>query len=236
MDDRRIIILFVKFPQPGQVKTRLARTVGDEVAVGIYRQLVMRLVRMLRRVDVEEVRICFDPAEKHLEIDRWLRPVWLTMGEEDSAGEEPVNETALVFRPQSTGDLGERLESAFSETFRESEEVGSSAARVIAIGSDCIEIDEGTFQGTWKALETRDVVFGPTADGGYYLIGMNLSHPVLFENIPWSTEKTLETSLKRAGESGLKVAVLDEKNDIDTEEDWHRAKAMLGNGGESSGV
>lgn len=224
VNDQRIIILFVKYPEEGRVKTRLARTLGDEKAVSIYCQLVVWLIRMLRGVSVEEVRVCFDPADKRSEVEAWLRPLWIEAGEAFDAGKTSLDESALVFRPQCSGHLGERLKSAFSEVFEENESSGISKLRVLAIGSDCIEIDGHTFQQAWEFLQTKDVVFGPTVDGGYYLIGMKAAHPELFADIPWSTEMTLQVSLQRARESALESAVLDEKHDIDTEEDWRRVE------------
>lgn len=223
VNDLRVIILLVKYPQPGQVKTRLARTLGNEAAVSIYRQLVVRLIRMLRRVSVEELRVCYDPAVKHKEIEDWLRPIWQDAGKELVSDKKCGTEATLIFRPQCEGDLGARLKLAFSQVLQENEQAGTSELQVLAIGSDCIEIDEQTFEMTWKALETKDVVFGPTPDGGYYLVGMKTFYPDLFENIPWSTEKTLEASLQRVRELNLKADMLDEKHDIDTEEDWLRA-------------
>jgi len=224
---QRVIILFVKYPQPGRVKTRLALKLGDEAAVSIYRQLVDRLIHMLRGVKVEEIRVCFDPAEKHYEVEHWLKPIWLEAGMGLIADNDSDDEASLVFRPQCEGDLGERLKSAFSEVFQENEKAGICESRVIAIGSDCIELDEQTFQVAWEFLETKEVVFGPTPDGGYYLVGMKEPRLDLFENIPWSTDQTLEASLQRARKSGLEIAELDEKHDIDTEEDWSRAKAKF---------
>lgn len=236
MNDQRVIILFVKYPEKGRVKTRLARTLGDEAAVDIYCRLVSRLIRILRGVSVEEVCICFDPLERSDEVEAWIRPIWQEAGAKLVTEGKSVNEPALVFRSQCEGDLGARLKSAFSEIFEENRGTGITQSRVLAIGSDCIEIDGQTFQATWESLETGDVVFGPTLDGGYYLVGMNSLHRELFEGIPWSTETTLEVSLQHARASGLQVAVLDEKHDIDTEEDWLRAEAkfFLGESGEQS--
>jgi len=224
VNDQRVIILFVKYPEKGRVKTRLARSLGDDAAVKIYCQLVSRLVRMLREVSVEEVRVCYDPSEKRQQIEAWLRPIWLDAGEVLASEEVSNKEPALVFRPQCEGDLGARLQLAFSQVFEENESSGVPESQVLTIGSDCIEIDGQTFQEAWKSLEEKDVVFGPTFDGGYYMVGMNSSYPDIFENIPWSSETTMEVSLQRALESGLDVALLDEKHDIDTEEDWRRAE------------
>lgn len=227
MSSQRVIILFVKYPEKGRVKTRLARTMGAERAVSIYRQLVDRLIRMLRSVDVEEIRICFDPEEQQDEVESWLRPIWLEAGAELAPNRTSNEEIGLVFRSQCEGDLGDRLKSAFSIAFHENEEKGFSKSQVIAIGSDCIDMDDHTFQAAWQELETNDVVFGPTFDGGYYLLGMKSYYPVLFEKIPWSTEKTMEVSLVRARDSGLKTEVMEKKHDIDTEEDWLRADAKF---------
>jgi len=227
MNDQRVIILFVKYPQKGRVKTRLARTLGEEQAVSIYCQLVSRLVHLLRGVDVEEVRICFDPAEKARDVEAWIRPIWLEAGGKLIAEGNSADEPTLVFRSQCEGDLGERLKFAFNEVFEGNRDSENFESRVLAIGSDCIEIDNRTFRSAWESLVTKDVVFGPTLDGGYYLLGMSSLHRALFEDIPWSTETTLEVSLQQACESGLEVAVLDEKYDIDTEEDWRRAEAKF---------
>jgi len=227
MNAQRVIILFVKYPQAGRVKTRLALKLGDEATVSIYRQLVDRLVQMLRRVKVEEIRVCFDPAEKHCEMEHWLQPIWQEAGVGLIADTDSGDEPSLVFRPQCEGDLGARLKSAFNEVFQENEKAGICESRVIAIGSDCIELDEQTFQTAWEFLETKEVVFGPAPDGGYYLVGMKEPRSDLFKNIPWSTDRTLEASLQRARESGLEIAQLDKKHDIDTEEDWLRAKAKF---------
>ncbi len=222
MKDRRIIILFVKYPQKGRVKTRLARTLGDDAAVSIYCQLVMGLVRMLRGVDVDEVRVCFDPEEKAREVEKWLSPIWEEAGEKPVSGNITAIGPALVFRPQCEGDLGARLKSAFGEVFQENGEAGMSGAQVVAIGSDCTEIDGETFQAAWDTLGIKDIVFGPTFDGGYYLVGMKRLYPELFTNIPWSEENTLKVSLQYAQEANREVGMLDEKHDIDTEEDWLR--------------
>lgn len=212
-------MVFVKYPQRGKVKTRLARDLGDTVAVGIYRDLVEYLLGMLRRVDAAEVRICFDPREKQDKIIDWLRTVWQVAG---------VGGPKLVFRPQCGGDLGMRLGAAFDEVFQEHGTAGRLKALVI--GSDCIEIDGEVLQRSWDVLESRDVVFGPAADGGYYLLGMKSPHQGLFVNIPWSTDKALEVSLQRAGDAGLAVAMLDEKQDIDTVEDWCQFAKMFPGG------
>lgn len=226
MSDRRVILLFVKYPQEGRVKTRLAQTMGAASAVAVYQRLLERLMRLLRKLEVDEIRVCFDPPAMKLQTEQWLQPIWQSAGQELDEAYAERNEADLVFYPQSAGDLGDRLRAGFAGVFEEKAVVVNADVRVVAIGSDCIEMDEGTFQAAWCALQTDEVVFGPTFDGGYYLLGMNKLQRSLFDQIPWSTGKTLQVSLQKAEEQGLSIVLLDKKNDIDTEEDWRRAEAM----------
>lgn len=227
MRDRRVIILFVKHPEPGRVKTRLARTLGDEEAADIYRRLVEYLLHMLPAVGADEVRVYFDPADKQREVEQWLRPHWQEGMEQLALNDGEQIRTAIHFCPQSSGDLGQRLHNSFQQVFHDGREPKADCLKVLAMGSDCIEINGDIFHAAWTSLGEKDLVFGPSADGGYYLLGLKSFHPCLFEEIPWSTTETLQTSLARAEEHFLSVALLEEKHDIDTEEDWRRAKPLL---------
>lgn len=121
---------------------------------------------------------------------------------------------AFAYEPQSEGDLGERMAAAISARLEE------GAARVVLIGTDCPTVSAATVRAAFDALDSGDVVFGPAADGGYYLIGMRRLHDSLFLGIPWSSERTLRESLERVRAAGLRVALLDVMRDIDTAEDW----------------
>ena len=197
---RRCILFFVKFPEPGKVKTRLAATLGAERAAEISRELAETV---LKRIPAgEEVFVIFDPPEKRAEIAAWLH----------AAGEERT----LRCIPQAAGDLGVRLERAFAAAFAE----GCEA--VAAIGSDCVELAPDHFAETWQALETHDVALGPTEDGGYYLLALRAPSPALFAGIAWSTEAVFQQTLDRAAEAGLRAHLLPKLRDVDTEEDWRR--------------
>ncbi len=222
MNERRIIILFVKYPQQGRVKTRLARTVGDEEAVLIYRSLVTHLIGMLRETDADELCVSFDPVDKRAEVEAWIGGLWSA-----EKGGALATRPALTFRAQCEGDLGERMETTFSEIFQQHEGAEMPAPFIVAMGSDCIELDGQTLQAAWQALRAKDVVFGPTVDGGYYLLAMKALQSVLFQDIPWSMEDTLEVSLQRCRDAGLQVELLDEKHDIDTEEDWQQQQGFI---------
>ena len=197
---RRAVLFFVKFPEPGRVKTRLAATVGAARAAEIYGQLAETV---LQRIPMgEDVVVMFDPPERGAEVEAWLR----------RAGEART----LRFLAQAAGDLGVRLERAFAAAFAE----GCEA--VAAIGSDCVELTPAHFAEAWQALATHDAALGPTADGGYYLLALRAPHAGLFERIAWSTGAVFQQTLDRAAEGGLRVHLLPMLRDVDTEEDWRR--------------
>lgn len=203
---RRAILLFVKYPEPGRVKTRLAATVGAEAAARIYRRLVAAVLGALPADDA--LVVAFDPPEKRAEIVAWLGAAL--------AGRR------AVFLPQAAGDLGARLERAFAETF------ALGFENVAVIGSDCIEMTPATFAATWQALATHDAVLGPSTDGGYYLLALRQPCAALFHGIAWSTDAVRAETLARARSAGLRVQELAALPDIDTEADWRRAEGKVG--------
>jgi uncharacterized protein len=187
------LIIFLKAPRPGLVKTRLAQALGPEAAARIYQQLAAMLMKSLNELEPVELR--FAPDDAFPEIRPWLRPGW----------------TAL---PQGEGDLGKRLLRAFEEAF----ERGSR--RVVVIGSDCPGITPEDIHHAWTALLRNELVLGPACDGGYWLIGLNRLLPELFEGISWSTAGVLGQTESRAHTAGASWIRLRELSDIDTVEDW----------------
>ncbi len=117
-------------------------------------------------------------------------------------------------RSQCGGGLGDRMAAAIAEA------IEGGAERVVVIGTDCPEVDATVVQDAFERLESADVVLGPATDGGYYLIGMSTLQASLFAQIPWSTADTLRVTLERARESGLSIALLEKRSDIDTADDW----------------
>jgi len=190
--ERRTVVLFAKAPTPGRVKTRLAVDVGAETAVRIYRSLGRSTVDGLRGGPYRLI-VYVDPPgpETAAAMDEWL-------GQDD-----------IEYRPQREGDLGARMAQAFDECLEE-------ADRVCIVGTDIPGIDRETVLHAFDTLVNAGVVFGPATDGGYYLVAMSHRHPELFTNIEWSTPAVLETTLARAADSGLQVALLDAKTDVDT--------------------
>ncbi|MEM7603468.1 MAG: TIGR04282 family arsenosugar biosynthesis glycosyltransferase, partial [Verrucomicrobiota bacterium] len=207
----RAILVFLKQPEIGQVKTRLAAGIGNEAAVAAYRQMVAQVLKMCRESGNGTLAIAFDPAEREVEIREWLNPyLQAYFGE-------------VIWIPQIESDLGGRLEAAAAEVFRR---VPNAALSII--GTDCVDLDRDLFDEVSDRLENdSDVVYGPTEDGGYYLVAMKSLQPSLFRDIPWSAENTLEVSLRAAVAKGLSTHLLPERIDVDTESEWRQVKEGL---------
>ena len=122
----------------------------------------------------------------------------------------------MRYEPQIEGDFGARKAAASRAR------LSAGAERVVVIGTDCPEIDEHVIGQAFAALDRADVVFGPAADGGYYLVGMRRLHHELFVGVPWSSERTLDRTLEAARAGALRVHLLSELADIDTAADWRR--------------
>ncbi len=186
-------IVFLKAPRPGEVKTRLAATLGGNAACDAYRRLVAETLAGIQSIPGVELR--FAPDDAREEIVPWLRRDWIAV-------------------PQGPGDLGTRLQHAFAEAFT------AGAERVVAIGSDAPDVNAADIRSAWRELRGHDVVLGPATDGGYWLIGLNTPRPELFDNIPWSTDQVLAHTLQRARQMQLRIQLLRILADVDTEEDW----------------
>jgi rSAM/selenodomain-associated transferase 1 len=110
---------------------------------------------------------------------------------------------------QKGEDLGKRMFNALTQLSHQSK-------KTCLIGSDCYDITSNDIAAAFKALNNCDIVIGPAADGGYYLIGMREPHPEIFMNISWGTSAVLEETINRCAEMDLKVSFISERNDVDT--------------------
>lgn len=191
------ILLFLKAPRRGHVKTRLAHHTGSERALKVYRALVERQWTVLPKT--ANIEVHYTPHDATLEMQLWL-------GKEEK------------YFPQSEGELGARLGTSVKAAFER------GARNVICIGGDCPQLDERHFHHAERLLdEGHEVVFGPSEDGGYYLIALRAPLPQLFQDIPWSTRNTLEASLNKAEALNLKVGLLETLYDIDEVNELERA-------------
>lgn len=189
---KKILLIFIKNPRLGYVKTRLARTMGNVEALRIYRFLLEKTHAAALRLNAHKMLFYSDFIE---EGDIWSRDFF----------DKKV---------QRGADLGERMDNAFREAF------DAGAEKVVIIGSDCPELNESVLNQAFEALDSTDFVIGPVPDGGYYLLGMKSPEPSLFYGIEWSTETVRALTLEKIGALNKTAALLPELTDVDTEEDW----------------
>jgi rSAM/selenodomain-associated transferase 1 len=185
------ILIFLKAPRLGTVKTRLADAVGAKAAQSIYRELVEGQMARLS----EEYSFCvqYAPRDAAAEMSAWLG-------------------ADACYQAQCEGDLGARLSAAIKTHFQ------AGAARLMCIGGDCPGLAVQHIAAADSALDQgADVVLGPTEDGGFYLLGLSAPHDGLFSSVRWSSERTRRDVLDNASALHLQVAQLETLYDVD---DW----------------
>lgn len=187
-----VLIIFIKNPERGKVKTRLAATVGEDKALAIYKSLMAHTREAALGVTAK--RLLFY-SENIAPADDW-------------------STTSFIKRLQSNGDLGERMKEAFKVGFQQ-------GSKVMIIGSDCPQLTTALIQQAYSALDQHDFVLGPALDGGYYLLGMSSFTPSLFESMPWSTDQVAAITRDRIAAIGS-LYELPSLSDIDYEEDWKK--------------
>ncbi|SMO33701.1 hypothetical protein SAMN06265218_10187 [Fodinibius sediminis] len=185
-----LLMIFVKNPELGKVKTRLARSIGDKQALAVYQELLK-----LTQSATDSLNV--------------TRQVWYSRFiEQEDQWKENYQK-----RLQRGADLGMRMKSAFQEAF------DNGFEKVVIIGSDCAEMTPGLLREAFQLLEKKDVVIGPSRDGGYYLLGMANFYPGLFEDKKWSTPAVGEQTIRQLQEMQVSHALLPVRNDIDTAQD-----------------
>lgn len=195
---KRTLVVFVKWPRAGAVKTRLAVDLGPETSAAVYRCLAEAEIDATAPEAGEYERVFYyAPAEARDEIAAWL------------------SSEALV--AQEGADLGARMSAAFERAFAD------GADQVAIVGTDVPWLGRATVRRAFDALAEADVVIGPCEDGGYYLLALAQPRPELFADVAWSTPAVLETTRERARALGLRWAILDTLPDVDTLADIRRA-------------
>ncbi len=189
------LILFIKNPIPGKTKTRLAATVGDEMALKMYSALTEWTREQAQGLGDEVTRYLYYSNEVIAD-DGWP-------------------ESQFEKKLQKGNGLGERMERAFTECF------GQGHEKVVVIGSDCPGVTTAYLRESFAALEAAEVVIGPAADGGYTLLGTTSLQVSFFRDMEWSTDRVYQQTLARAEAASLKFTRLATLVDVDHLEDWH---------------
>ncbi len=188
------IIIFLRQPVLGQVKTRLALEVGEQRALKIYRTLIDITLQACREVEVAKSLYFFPRIDQQ---------ILATVGEDF---------TAYL---QDGPDLGAKMSNAFAEAL-------DRHGTAVIVGTDCPYITPELLDQALRSLEEFDVVLGPASDGGYYLLGMKRHHPSIFVDVDWSTEMVLQQTLVRVKRLNLSYHLLPELSDVDYHQDWQR--------------
>ncbi|MBI4805999.1 MAG: TIGR04282 family arsenosugar biosynthesis glycosyltransferase [Desulfovibrio sp.] len=193
MNKSPCLLLMLRSPRLGRVKTRLARDVGDEAALALYKAFVQDMLQALDGCGAD-IMLWVEPAEDVESVRDWL-------------GNE------LVCLPQPEGDLGVKMDYAFKWAF----EHGYAAAAVL--GSDIPQLSPRMAKHLIRLIKSEPAVLGPSPDGGYWTIGFQSGRylPEVFANIPWSTPDVFERTQQVL--HPLEPAVLPELADMDTLED-----------------
>ncbi|WP_282017327.1 TIGR04282 family arsenosugar biosynthesis glycosyltransferase [Salegentibacter mishustinae] len=180
-----LLIIFTRNPEPGKVKTRLAKDVGDITAFKIYNFLLEHTVSVTRNLAVSK-EVYY--SEAIAQNDIWDHEIYAK-------------------KLQQGESLGERMKNAFQEGFK------NGYQNIIIIGSDLYDLQREDLEKAFQLLREKDAVIGPATDGGYYLLGMNQLFPEVFEDKEWGTSSVLEDTLKDL--KGKNIALLEARNDVD---------------------
>ncbi len=189
--------VFLKAPEPGAVKTRLARSIGTRLAAELYRAFVRDTLAWTAALPSVSRRLEFAPSDAGSQCAALL----------------PARSGAFDLCPQTDGDLGRRLSSATEQMF------AAGHRRCVIIGTDCPLLGPETVERAFERLRSRDLVLSPTLDGGYALVGLRRFEPAVFRRIDWSTSRVLDQTISRARSAGLGVELLAPERDIDTASD-----------------
>ncbi|NQY06003.1 MAG: glycosyltransferase [Flavobacteriaceae bacterium] len=186
---KNLILIFTRNPELGKCKTRLAKTIGNENALTVYKILLEHTRQIVTDLDCDKAVYY---SVKVREQDDWSN---------------------LVFskHQQIGNDLGIRMKNAFQNSF------DSGYSKVLIIGSDLYDLNPAHIIKAFEQLNSHDLVIGPAEDGGYYLLGMKEVHATIFHNKEWGTETVCQQTLEDL--KNKSVYLLEELNDIDVFED-----------------
>jgi len=186
------ILLFIRAPVRGKVKSRLAKAIGDDMALDIYKYLVCHTLKTLEESSYP-FSLCYYPPDSEAILKNWLG-------------------SSCSYVPQHGADLGKRMENAFIQAFADGMD------KVVLVGSDIPRLSVSIIGQAFNALATKDAVIGPAHDGGYYLIGFNRSTflPDIFQGIAWSTDSVYNETMNIFDKAGFSIHVLAGLSDVDT--------------------
>lgn len=194
-----------KLPAAGRVKTRLVPALSPEQAADVHRIFLLHLLQRLNACGPAAIIVCYDPPDAAAAMALLL----------SGAG-------AMELISQSAGDLGQRMAAAAATTFRRHD-------RILFLGVDSPDVPGSHLARAVSLLAENDVVIGPSADGGFWCLGLRdgVDAPKLLANIPWSSGAECQTTLQRASAMSYRLATADSWDDIDHPADLARLRQRL---------
>ncbi len=194
----KALILFLKYPEPGKVKTRLGSELGFDRAAEFYKLFIKQTFDLAQNCSAKQIFVAFEPIDRKVEIAEFI----------------PKKFTIF---PQEGKNLGERMLNAFKYVF------AKGYKDAVILGSDSPTLPLENIDAAFEKLSKADLVLGPAEDGGYYLIGLNQVHAGLFENIKWSSSSVMQTTIERGKSLQLQYELLSAWYDVDDKETLIRA-------------
>lgn len=186
-----LLIIFVNNLLPGKVKTRLAKDIGNDQALNIYKYLIAHTIEVTKDIDAAKEVYFSEFVENKEE--------WVSNG--------------FQVRLQKGNELGSKMKAAFEDSFK------NGYKRVVLVGSDCLEINSQIIIEAFNKLKSTDTVIGPAEDGGFYLVGLSGLVKEIFEDKKWSTNSVLTDTVQTLTDKRVDYCLLKKLPDIDTVED-----------------
>jgi rSAM/selenodomain-associated transferase 1 len=188
---KNAIILFLKLPSKGKVKTRLEKDLGPDLVLSLCNAFVNDILRVCASADADTVIAYFPDNDAEKEYKTLLSEY-------------------VSFRQRGV-DLGDRMFNAFCDVY------SMGYKRSVLIGSDIPMIRSSVLEDAFRKLDFSDVVIGPSEDGGYYLAAntSKSNSDKYFADMEWSTPDVYEKTGNRIKQAGYSMARLEMLNDID---------------------
>ncbi|MCX7719210.1 MAG: glycosyltransferase [Candidatus Sumerlaeaceae bacterium] len=207
------LLVFLRYPEPGQVLLGLVESLGPVMACRLYAHLARRTLDEARRVAGVARYIFFDPPDRADEVDQWLE----------------AYSDAFALAVQSDGDPGERMRAALHRIFSR-----NTVRRAVAVTAECPTLNRQAIESAFSALTRAPAVIGPTHDGGCYLLGMTRPIPFGFEDLDWVAGRVLEPMVVALRRRNLEPELLPVARRVETLDDleavWPRWRDEVGGG------